>query len=716
MAGGRLMSFLRKHRRRLMGAAAITALLGAGAVTLTYRHATADIGPLSLDAVARSSVIVTDRNGALLRPFTAPDGRWRLPVAAKDVDARYLDLLLAFEDRRFYDHSGVDFYAVARAGVQAATHGRLVSGGSTLTMQVARLLDRKHERTMGGKLRQIARARQLERAMSKTEILDLYLRLAPFGGNIEGVRAATLAYFGREPRRLSLGQAALLVALPQSPESRRLDRHPEAAKRARNRVLGRARELGVITTAEEERARAEPVTRARVAFPMLAPHLAELEASARPDVLVHRLTLDRTLQASLEQLAAERASQIGPEISAAIIVADHATGDILAHVGSAGYFANARDGAVDMARAVRSPGSTLKPFIYGLAFENGLAVPETLIDDRPMRFGSYAPKNFDEGYRGTVPMRDALAQSLNIPAVRILARIGPTRAASRFKRAGVALQFPDNTPTLAMALGGTGMTLIELAQLYATLPRGGDAVALTYRASERAGMLRRSTATSQKLSKAAGERQVMSDVAAFYVSDILKDAPPPANARGGRFAYKTGTSYGYRDALAVGYDGRHVIAVWVGRPDGASVPGMMGRTAAAPILFDAFERVAPQRTPLPARPTAAVVAASADLPEPLKRWREPGEAPQTSPFIERGVVISYPPDRSEVERADFGGDPMMLKAEGGTLPLTWMIDGHPLSADPHERSAQWQPESAGFVQLSVIDATGRTDRVTVRLK
>jgi penicillin-binding protein 1C len=596
--------------------------------------------------------------------------------------------------------------------VQMVHHARLVSGGSTLTMQVARLLDGKHERTPGGKLRQMARAIELERALTKTEILRLYLRLAPFGGNLEGVRAASLAYFGKEPRRLSLGESALLVALPQSPEVRRLDRNPQAARRARDRVLARAVKSNVITAAEAEKAKAEPIPTIRYAFPMLAPHLAETEIADHPADEVIRLTLDRNLQASLEDLATEQARLLGDKVSAAVVVADHQTGEILAQVGSAGYMDAGRQGAVDMATAVRSPGSTLKPFIYGLAFEAGLAHPETLIDDRPVRFGTYQPKNFDETFHGTVSIRDALAQSMNIPAVRVLARVGPGKLVGRFRRAGVTARFPDKSePTLAMALGGTGLTLRELTQLYASLARGGDSIALTNRLDERGRVM-----AMTRVKPLVNAHRLISPLAAWYVTDVLKDAPPPLNAKGGRFAYKTGTSYGYRDAWAIGYDGKYVVAVWVGRPDNSSVPGLMGRTAAAPILFDAFQRIAESHAPLQSAPAGALRVANADLPAPLKRWRDPGDDPTAAKFLDPPVLISFPPDQSEIEQADLGGDALVLKADGGALPLTWLVDGAPIKSDAHAREATWQPQSTGFAKLTVIDANGRTDRVSFRLR
>lgn len=702
-------------RRIFKIAAVATVVLGvAAAATATYllRTANTEIGPLLLADAEQVSVVVVDREDRLLRPFTAADGRWRLPVKMHDIDQRYLDMLFAFEDRRFYDHSGVDGRAFLRAGLQMLRHGRLVSGASTLTMQTARLVDGKHERTGPGKIRQMARAWQLEETLSKEQILELYLRLAPFGGNIEGVRAATLAYFGKEPRRLSVAEAALLVALPQSPEARRPDRHPKSAQRARDRVLAVAVQCGVISQAEADRAHEEKVPTARAEFPRFAPHLAESEIANDPGKKVYKLTIDRTLQASLETLAARHTALLGDKISSAILVADHQTGEILAQVGSAGYLESGRLGAIDMTNAVRSPGSTLKPFIYGLAFEGGLAHPETLIEDRPVRFGNYTPKNFDEDYHGTISIREALAKSLNIPAVRALARVGPGKLAGRFRRAGVAARFPDKSePTLAMALGGTGLTLRELAQLYSALPRRGESITLTHRYGERIRVL-----AQTKVKPLVHAHRLLSPLAAFYVSDILKDAPPPADAKGGRFAYKTGTSYGYRDAWAIGYDGRHVVAVWTGRPDGTSVPGMMGRTAAAPILFDAFARISERRAALPSAPVGTLEVINSELPPPLKRWREPGEEAPQGPYLEQPLYIAFPPDRSEIETADLDESALILKAEGGALPLTWLVDGAPIESNPHAREVTWQPGGPGFAKFTVIDANGRVDRSAIRVK
>jgi penicillin-binding protein 1C len=664
------------------------------------------LGPLPLSRAESLSVTVLDRDDRLLRAYTTADGRWRLPVDVKDVDPRYVAMLVAFEDKRFRSHHGIDPWAVGRAVWQLGAHQRIVSGGSTLTMQVARLLQGEHERTGAGKIRQALRALALERRMSKDAILRIYLRLAPFGGNLEGVRAASLAYFGKEPKRLSLAEAALLVALPQSPEMRRPDRYTEAARRARNRVLDRAVAAGVISASDAERAKADRMPSVRREFPMLAPHLADAEVEQNKARLVHRLTLDAQVQMNLEQLVREHAAGMGGRLSSALLVVDHQTGEVIAHVGSPGYLDDGRFGAVDMTEAVRSPGSTLKPLIYGLAFEAGLAHPETLIEDGPARFGLYVPKNFDQSWHGTVTIRMALAQSLNIPAVKVLDAVGPAKLHGRLQQVGLTPVLPKGAePNLALALGGLGLKLSDLAALYAGLARGGEPVTITHRRG------------AAEPKAPVGSARLLSPVAAWYVTDILRHAPAPANAKPGQIAYKTGTSYGFRDAWAVGYDGRHTIAVWVGRPDGAATPGLAGRVAAAPILFDAFARLSTRRAPLPSAPTGALIASGSDLPPPLKRFRSAVVDDSASGrYLEPPVQIAFPPDRAEIEVEDGEGGSVVVKAEGGALPLTWLVDGVPIESDSSRREAELPASGLGFHKLSVIDAKGRADRVTIRLK
>jgi penicillin-binding protein 1C len=663
------------------------------------------LGSLPLAQAREVSTTIVDRNGKLLRAYAMADGRWRLPVDAKaGVDPTYLTLLLAYEDRRFRSHAGVDPLALGRAALQLLTRGHVVSGGSTITMQLARLMEPRRERSVYAKLRQMVRALEIERQMNKDQILDLYLATAPFGGNLEGVRAASIAYFGKEPKRLSLAESALLVALPQSPETRRLDRHPEAARAARDRVLARMVEDGRISEEDAASAKAAPVPRLRKPMPILAPHSADQAIAAVKYASVIALTLDAGLQKVLEALARDRAIALGPNISVAIIAVDNASGDVLARVGSPDYFDDRRAGQVDMTRAVRSPGSTLKPFIYGLAFEDGFVHPESLIDDRPIRFGSYAPENFDMTFQGTVPVRKALQMSLNVPAVALLDRVGASRLSSRLKQAGANLVLPkEEAPGLAMGLGGVGITLQDLTQLYCGLARLGNTRPLREIVNQH--------------DDARDSQRLMDQVAAWQVGNVLMGTPPPENGVHNRIAFKTGTSYGYRDAWSVGFDGRTTIGVWVGRPGGAPAPGIVGRTAAAPILFDAFARTGKLPAPLPKPPKGTLVASNGKLPLPLRRYRPIGEMVRSDG--EQAPRIQFPLNGSRIDAAGGDGAPfssMPIKVAGGVLPMTMLVNGVSVGEIDGRRQRLIDPPGPGFARLTVIDAKGAADTVVVRIQ
>lgn len=678
--------------------------LRAGAASLAGAVCLAVIAALALDRwvtatilpplVMETSVVVEDRNGDLLRAYTVADGRWRLPAGVSDVDPRYLAMLVAYEDKRFYRHHGVDPVAMLRAVGQALWHGRVVSGGSTLTMQVARLLEGGGTGEWRGKFRQIRLALALERHVEKSAILDLYLKLAPFGGNLEGVRAATLGYFGKEPGRLTAAQAALLIALPQSPEARRPDRDANAARDARNRVLARLADAGALPADEALAATREQVPKARAAFPAIAPHLSDRMRIEHPAVPRHRLSISRDLQTRLQSLAAAHVAHEAAGLSAAIMVVDHQSGEVLASVGSAGYLDTARQGAVDMTRALRSPGSILKPLIYGLAFEAGIAHPDTLIEDRPTAFGTYAPLNFDGRFYGTISLRDALRYSLNIPAVKLLEAVGPAQLLSRMARIGVAAQLPgDAAPGLAIALGGLGLSLEDLVRLYGAMANNGQAMALRYRLN---GV------------GAAAPKRLLSVGAAWQVGNILSRVEGPYLAPDTDLAFKTGTSYGYRDAWAVGFDGRHVIAVWIGRPDGASVPGILGAESAAPLLFDAFSRLKPRLDPLPPPPPTTLIVSNAELPPPLRRFGASDLADL------QGPEIAFPPDGA---RLDLGpGLPLVVKVRNGTPPFTWIADGVPQVIATNERISELTPLGQGFVDLSVIDGAGRSRQARIEVQ
>jgi penicillin-binding protein 1C len=663
------------------------------------------LGPAPLGQNLEFSKQVLDRNGKLLRAYATRDGAWRLPARVADVDPRFFDVLFAYEDKRFYTHHGVDPLAVMRAGLQFATSGHLRSGASTLTMQVARLIEGRHPRDLLGKLRQMVRAVEMERVLTKARILSLYLELAPYGGNIEGIRAASLVYFGKEPRHLTLAEAALLVALPQSPEPRRPDRYADVARSARDRVLDRFAASGKVPSDEIALAKAEPVPTVRRPMPMLAPHAADQALLRLPAGREIRLTIDAALQKKLEELARERlrglAATLGPNVSLAIFAADNATGQVLAELGSPAYFDARRAGQVDMTQALRSPGSTLKPFIYGLGFEDGFIHPETLIEDRPASYGGYAPKDFDFGFKGTVSVRDALQMSLNVPAIAVLDRVGPARLAARLMQAGATLTLPDGqAPGLAIGLGGVGIKLRDLVMLYSGIARLGLAIPLTE--------------CMDAIPQQA--RRLMQPLAAWYVSNVLLGSPPPENGVAGRIAFKTGTSYGYRDAWSVGFDGKYTIGIWVGRPDGAPVPGLIGRQAAAPILFDAFARIG-GTTPLPRPPAGVLSAANAKLPPPLRHFQPGRLAGATS---SPPLRIMFPPDGARLDLSETQGRPdsVALKVTGAVAPLTILVDGIPVTNEGKNGGSGalfFHPPGPGFSRVTVTDATGASDSIVVRV-
>ena len=420
----------------------------------------------------------------------------------------------------------------------------------------------------------------------------------------------------------------------------------------------------------------------------------------------------RPLQQRLEKLLRDRAAGFDLKISAALIVLDHHSGEVLAVIGSPDLFDTERQGYIDMTLALRSPGSTLKPLIYGLAFEAGLAHPESLVEDRPTAFGSYVPQNFDHTYRGTVSVRSALQLSLNIPAVTALDAVGPARLLARMRRAGLAPRLPPGgrAPGLAIGLGGLGLSLRDLVTLYAGIARGGTAVALVERLDAP-----RDT---------AAPRRFLSAGAAWQVADILAGVPAPPTAAIGRVAYKTGTSYGHRDAWAIGFDGRHVVGVWIGRPDGASAPGIAGIDQAAPLLFEAFGRLGGERVALSPPPPGLLTVSNAELPLPLRRLRRPGAGP---PAAHSSPEIAFPPDGARVDLGLAAGmnrpgaaglalAGLALKVRNGTPPFTWLVNGRPLDTAAYERAASWRPDGPGFISISVIDARGNSDRVRVFLQ
>ncbi len=621
--------------------------------------------PPELGRLSQVGREVVDRDGRTLAMLPASGGVWRFATGVEDVSPAFLATLVHTEDRRFWWHPGIDPLALGRALLSDLVHGRVVSGGSTLTMQAARLLHPRRRR-WPAKLIEMARAMQLEAHFSKRQILGMWLTLAPYGGNLEGVRAGALAWFGTPARALDPAQSALLVAIPRRPEALRPDRHPGRATVLRDRIL-RASGWPVAEAGIPGTRQAMP----RLGWPML-------EALGQSPRIV--TTLDQPLQSALERLAARALRTLPERASLAVVVADVPSRSILALVSGAMVSGDGSDasraGDMDLTQAWRSPGSALKPFIYAMAFADGVAGPDTMVDDLPHRFGSYAPEDFDRGFAGNVTAAEALRRSLNVPAVALLEQVGAVRFAAAMKASGIALHLPPGAdPSLPLALGGVGITVRELAALYAGLASDGRVATLRLRADA-----------------AAAGNPLLTPNAAAMVADALTQRFPQGGAAG--VAWKTGTSWGARDVWSAGFDARHVVVAWIGRPDGTPLPGATGRALALPVLAGVFGLLPPN--PRPAPPPRAPPPRSLAMSAPTDALR-----------------LLFPPPGAQLAAEDGA---VVLRAMGGRRPLTFLVDGAPLAAAAARREAAWTPPSAGFYQLTVLDADGVSARAAVRVR
>lgn len=652
--------------------------------------------PPDLGKAERASAVVLDRQGAWLRALPVERGRWRIRADLQRTDSTFVRRLIAVEDARYWLHPGIDPLALARAAASDLLRGRIVSGGSTLTLQTARRLEPR-PRTFAAKALDALRALQLQARFTKSEILALYLTLAPYGGNLEGVRAASLAYFGHEPTSLTDAEQAMLIALPQSPEARRPDRHQDRARAARHQVLMKLLRMRMITAQAAAEADADPPPARRNAFPSLAwqasGQLARRASPRQPTVIA---TLDAGLQTRLEALAAAAAKAEGESSAAAILVVELNGRAVRASVSGAGR--DAPGGWMDLTRALRSPGSSLKPFIYAMAFDEGLAAPDTKLSDAPTRFAGYLPENFDRTFHGLVSVREALAYSLNVPAVTTLQKLGPEAFESRLRSTGADLVRPRSRladPGLALALGGAGISLRDIALLYAALGDEGRAKPLAWTEAEARRRLGEN-----------GVRLVGPD-AAQQVLDILRESPPPKGrappqltASGPRLAFKTGTSYGYRDAVAAGVGGGYAVVVWTGRPDGgARSAGFTGREAALPLLFDAFDALRAEG----AAPQAIAPAAAPAALQTLEA--EPGAGPR----------LLFPPNGASLNVDGFGPQSRGLALAAVGERLSWYVEGRPLNPTP-QGDVIWRPAAPGFYRIVVVAPDGRRAEARVRVR
>jgi len=533
-----------------------------------------------------------DNQGRLLRLTLAADDRFRLPCALEQIAPRLVQATLLYEDRDFYRHGGVDFTALVRAFWATYIQRNRRVGASTIAMQVARMRWRLQTGTLPGKLLQILRALQLTRHYTKDQILEAYLNLAPYGGNIEGIQAASLIYFNKTADRLSLPEALTLAVVPQNP----VRRNPATAngfanlQAARQHLLGRWLEIHPRDHWLKAFFDLPLAVRPADRLPFEAPHFVDhLESGRRPpNGAIIPTTIDLRKQQVTESLVRNHIARRSPEgiTNAAALVLDTRSMMVTAMVGSADFFDSAIAGQVNGTNAKRSPGSALKPFVYALAMDRGLIHPASLMKDAPRRYGDFTPENYDQRFLGPLAARDALILSRNLPAAQLQAGLGKTGFHDFLLQAGVRDLKPAAFYGLALSLGGVEVTMLELAALYAALANGGELRPVRLLADS---------------SDAAPPKRILSPEASFLVLDILKDNPPPAShkkplsaAIGNQVAWKTGTSHGFRDAWAVGVCNGMVVAVWVGNFSGEGNRAFVGRSAAGPLLFDILAALVPE--------------------------------------------------------------------------------------------------------------------------
>lgn len=528
------------------------------------------------------STVVTDRNGEIIHTYLTPDEKWRLKTELDEISPLLRKTIIAKEDQYFYSHPGVNPLAVGRAMFSNIFSGKRVSGASTITMQVARALERR-PRTWGNKFIEMFRALQLEWKYSKDEILQLYLNLVPYGGNIEGVKSASWIYFNKAPDHLSLAEITALSIIPNRPSSLVMGRNNDLIITERNRWLNYFREEGLFTEKEIADALLEPLDAYRRELPRMAPHLSQkLRYSDRHEI---QSSIDLNTQLKTEKLVADfiRSQRLRGIRNAAAVVVDNSSMEVVAYVGSADFADTIDAGQVNGAKAIRQPGSTLKPLIYALGFDEGIYTPKTIVTDVPVYIQGYSPENYDKQYTGYVSIEYALEHSLNIPAVKALRRVGieslvNALVIARFKQ----IEKDRRKLGLSVALGGCGTTLEELTGLYASFANAGRFRPLVFENGK----------------KSSVSRRLVSEEAAYMIHDILTKVNRPdfplnwtATERMPRIAWKTGTSYGRRDAWSIGYNKKYTIGVWVGNFSGVGVPDLSGAQTATPLLFRLFNTI-----------------------------------------------------------------------------------------------------------------------------
>ncbi|MBL7924108.1 MAG: penicillin-binding protein 1C [Bacteroidia bacterium] len=544
------------------------------------------------------SQIVYDRKGRVLNCYLSKDDKWRMRCAPSQTDALLLQTVLLKEDRYFRYHPGFNPLAIARAAFNNLVKKQRSSGASTITMQVVRLLEPR-PRTFGSKIIELFRAIQLERRFSKNQILELYLSLAPYGGNVEGVTSASYIYFGKAPAMLSPAEAVTLTIIPNRPSSLRPGRENQLLLRERNRWLKILYHEGAIRAGDLEEALAEPLEMQRKDLPFLAPHLARRLCAGNSSPEIYS-SLDADMQMKVQQLCYNHLQRLKASgiHNGAILVIDNLKHEVLAYAGSQDYNDFPGSGQVDGIRAIRSPGSTLKPLVYAMAIDEGLATPGRMLQDVPVSYEGYSPENFDLRYHGLVSMEDALSASLNIPAVQLLRQLGVPAFRDRLLLAGCRSFRQQRQLGLSTILGGCGTTLEELCGLYSALANEGTYVPFRY---------------TRNPADSSLKKKLVSPAAAYLISEMLTRMNRPElpnlfenSLHIPKVAWKTGTSYGRRDAWSIGYNRQYTVGVWVGNFDGRGVPELTGAEMATPLLFQVFNSIDQRANGNWYRPTRAL--------------------------------------------------------------------------------------------------------------
>lgn len=773
--------------------------------------------PDPLPAVRRWPVspVLLDKDGTLVHARLSANEEWCLPIPLSEMGDWLPKVLVAVEDKRFYRHGGVDVLALARAAWQNLVSGRVVSGASTITSQLVRL-GTPRNRTLSAKILEFTGAWKLECSLGKDEILEYYLNRAPFGGPIRGVEAAARMYFGKRAKELSLGEAALLVALLKGPTAYRPDRNPAAALQRRRMIIRKAAAQTDMPADMMALALEEPLPEFRPSMPDQAWHFADLVFRTLPrDGGVARSSLDMRAQAALERILKERLGQAGDDVTAAGVVVDNATASIIAYAGNVRFDRAAGKQWVDCALAPRSPGSTLKPFVYIAAMESGRIIPATLLADTPLRLGGGAPRNFDRRYRGPVTAHTALADSLNAPAVRVLRMIGVHTALNGLREAGFSfLRRNDAEYGDSLILGAGEVSVLELARAYTTLANLGADRPLLLRAVrpsdcgapfpgqvalERCGgSLRRpagkngaavdeanparmpfsghgvplpsSLASPAWQFRAAehGElppsRRLYSPEAAWLIAEILKDPgrlPFLVQLVQAReqspVAFKTGTSFGLRDAWTVAYSPEHTVVVWFGRAGGGPDPQLVGISLAAPAAIGVLRALLPAGGPERgwfARPEGVGSTRVCSLSGAAVSAYCPGSRPaydikavrRTTPCAlhvlrDGKTALDWPPELEDFTRGRFAGEdlsraafiispvpgarymltpgatrlPIALKAEGVAYPVHWYVNGEYLGGQDREDLPLYWPLTGGEHSISLLDAEDRIARSLLKV-